>query len=127
MSYWVTLAYADSPAKVGSHQEGGTYVAFRKTELLHGQYITVGSDNAELNVTYNYSPNICAALHQEGLRWLSGKVARDCIGALAIAVRQLGTECDNDYWEPTKGNAGYALSILLNWAKQHPTAVFHVD
>jgi hypothetical protein len=29
----------------------------------------------------------------------------------------LGVECDDDYWKPTPGNAGYALSVLLSWAK----------
>ena len=31
------------------------------------------------------------------------------------------------YWAPTEGNAGYALSILLGWARMHPDAVWSGD
>src|SRR4029077_6146288 len=40
---------------------------------------------------------------------------------------QVGTERDDDYWAPTDGNAGYAASILLGWAKQHPEATWRVS
>lgn len=31
------------------------------------------------------------------------------------------------YWRPTAGNAGYALNILLQWALQHPDAIWEGD
>ena len=63
----------------------------------------------------------------EGIRWLYGKKALVCIGRLHGAIRELGMVQDYDYWKATPGNAGYALSILLKWAKQHPDAVFGGD
>jgi len=46
---------------------------------------------------------------------------------LQKAISLLGTERDPDYWKATEGNAGYALSILLGWARLHPTAKFGGD
>ena len=31
------------------------------------------------------------------------------------------------YWASTEGNAGYALSILLGWARMHPDAIWSGD
>lgn len=43
---------------------------------------------------------------------------------LEIAIKQLGTDIDPDYWKATAGNAGHALSVLLCWAKMHSDCVF---
>lgn len=116
MSYWVILQKPGEkdPCKVPVHSEGGTRVAG-------------GTQYAELNVTYNYGGHIRKALHPDGLKWLNGKVAKDVIQQLENAVATLGTRMDDDYWKDTEGNAGFALSILLGWAKLHPEAVFEVD
>ena len=97
------------------HEEGGTYVLG-------------GTDRAELNITYNYSWFYFHFLNKKwGLRWLSGKKGKETISALEKAVKELGTsQYKKDYWAPTNGNAGYALNILLQWAKLHPTATFKV-
>ena len=48
-------------------------------------------------------------------------------GALETGIK-LGYLCDGgSYWMSTPGNAGYALSILLSWAKQHPEATWKWD
>ena len=87
---------------------------------------------------------------EDGLGWLYGKRAKDTIERLEKAVELLSTDqyvrtVDNcvkcgfrtgvgkgladpysdenrrrDYWAPTPGNAGYALNILLGWAREHP-------
>ena len=31
-----------------------------------------------------------------------------------------------DYWAPTPGNAGDALNILLEWAREFPKGVFTI-
>ncbi len=108
MSWWVYLCDKDSRAMtVDLHQDGGSYVLG-------------GTDEAELNVTYNYGKHF--AFRDE----LHGKVAKDTIPILKAAVQRLGTVRDPDYWEPTPGNAGYACAILLRWAVQHPDAVWEV-
>lgn len=103
------------PCDVGRHEEGGTYAVGGITE-------------ASLNVTYNYSNFYYERLDPEkGIRWLYGRRAADCIPAMEKAVAALGTTRDEDYWADTPGNAGFALAILLGWARLHPAAVFQGD
>jgi len=125
MSWWATLANGNRAVLVDSHAEGGTYVLGGTTE-------------AELNITYNYSSMFRAAGirlregdegHQanDRLFYLHGKTGQESIEPLSRAVEKLGTNRHNDYWKDTAGNAGYALSILLNWAKQHPDANWKIS
>lgn len=114
MSYWVYLLNEQGPVEVTRHAEGGTYALG-------------GTPTAELNVTYNYGTFFRETLGEEGLRELQDKKASAVLALLEQAVATLGTERDSDYWKPTPGNAGYALSILLEWAKQYPDAVFDVS
>ena len=111
MSYNISLG--EPPVRVSHFTEGGTYVIG-------------GSDYATLNVTYNYSSHF-RDYFVEGIWGIDGIRASEVIPLLAKAVEALGTERDDDYWKSTEGNAGYALSILLLWAKQHPRAKFHVS
>ena len=112
MSYWVYLTKDDKSVIVNRHTEGGTYAVG-------------GTKNAELNVTYNYSQ--VYSLVRFSLRDIGGKMAQEVILELKCVITALGTNRHNDYWAPTPGNAGYALSILLKWAKQHPDATFVVS
>ncbi len=116
MSYWVYLQNEkNEPVKVKKHQEGGTHAIG-------------GVDEAELNITYNYGKHYRKHLNRRtGLRWLNNKKAREVIKKLEAAVKELGTQTAKDYWEATRGNAGYALAILLSWAKQYPDARFFVS
>jgi hypothetical protein len=115
MSWWVYLQDASNQSvSVEPHQSGGTYRIG-------------GCGEAELNVTYNYSKWYHLALDKDtGLKWLHGKMARECIERLTVAVNQLGTKQAADYWASTRGNAGYALNILLTWARANPDAIFTV-
>ena len=113
MSYWVYLQDEGKSVTVSNHKEGGTHAVS-------------GTTQAELNITYNYGSFYRDHLHKDGLKGLHDKKAKDCVNALACAVSVLGTERDDDYWANTPGNAGYALSILLEWARIHPEAVFIV-
>lgn len=116
MSYDVRLVdpATREPVAVGLHEEGGTYCVG-------------GRDEACLNITYNYSPHYYKAFGEGGIRSLYGKRAGDCIPDLERAVAMLGTVRASNYWESSAGNAGYALSILLGWARLHPDAVFDGD
>lgn len=115
MSYDLGLYRDGVPVQVDHFDEGGTR-------------ILGGTDQAELNITYNYSWFFYKFLSpRKGLRWLYGKTGKQCIGRLEKAVKELGTQQFENYWAPTPGNAGHALSILLRWAKQHPDAVFNGD
>lgn len=115
MSYDLGLYINEKAVEVEPFEEGGTYVLG-------------GNDRAELNVTYNYSSWYYKYLSpKKGIRWLYGKQAKNCIKRLEEAVKKLGTKRSDNYWKVTKGNAGYALNILLHWAKQYPEAVFDGD
>ncbi len=102
-------------AIVDSHCEGGTYCES-------------GTPSASLNITYNYSEHFREALDKEkGLRWLYGKTGKQAVDRLTQAVIKLGVDRSENYWDSTPGNAGYALFILLQWATQHPKAIFKGD
>jgi len=132
MSYDVGLLVDGVVAKVDNHQEGGSYVLG-------------GSGSAELNITYNYAEiyQLVPALlggrpetevwhstaekeERFGIRWLDGRTAAETLPILEKAVEVLGTNRFSDYWAPTPGNAGYALSILVCWSKQYPNGVWVV-
>lgn len=122
MSWWVYLEPADGgeAVPVAPHEEGGTFVLG-------------GVAHAELNVTYNYGAPFREAWPEplEGsgalALMLNGRTAGETEPLLAAAVEKLGTDRDPDYWRPTEGNAGHALSILLAWARQHPDAVWRIS
>ena len=116
MSWDVYLTHGgETTLKVPLHQEGGTYALG-------------GTNAAELNITYNYSPYYYTHLDEEkGLRWLDGQIAKDTIDRLQSAVEELGVVRDSDYWRQSPGNAGYALNILLSWARLHPEGVWIVN
>lgn len=114
MSYWVYLQdEAGESLLVAAHEEGGTYVLG-------------GLPLAEMSVTYNYSAHFKTAI-PGGLRALEGVTGRASETLLVPAVAQLGVKQDADYWAATPGNAGHALSIMLAWALQHPTGVWHIS
>lgn len=107
MSWWIYLEDDNGAVTVDNHAEGGTY-------------IVGGTNNAHINVTYNYS----RYFYFEGLH---GRKAADTIQELEQAVAELGVERDTDYWARTPGNAGHTINILLNWARQHPDATWDVN
>ena len=106
MSYWIYLEDENGPVEVERHAEGGTYAIG-------------GVSEAMVDVTYNYARHF-------DFRALNEKQAKETLPALEAAVDELGTERHPDYWEPTPGNAGAAVALLRDWARQHPEAVWDV-
>lgn len=86
-----------------------------------------GTDEAELNVTYNYGGEFRKALGRGFRETLNGERAGDVLALLEKGVEILGTERSSDYWESTPGNAGAVLQRLAEWARQYPDAVFRVS
>ncbi len=96
--------------------------------LKGGTYIIGGTDQAWLNITYNYGKFYRKHIDSEkGIRVLYGKTGAEAIPILEKAIKALGTKRDNDYWKPTPGNAGAALQDLLIFAKNRPDGIFAGD
>lgn len=86
-----------------------------------GTQMVGGSKECHLNITVNYSDMYYKIFPDElGLHWLQSKTAKETEEVLTSAVKILGTERADNYWSKTMGNAGYALWILLGWAKEIP-------
>ena len=102
MSYDIYLQKDSETVQVPLHEEGGTYVLG-------------GTTAAALNITYNYSPHYQHIDAEKVIRWLYGKTGAETIEKLEAAIEELGIDRNRDYWAPTPGNAGHALSILLEW------------
>ena len=116
MSWWVNLENDNGESlKVSNHAEGGTYCVD-------------GTDEASLNVTYNYSRYYYKHLDKEnGLRALDGGTGKDWIERLKNAIKELGTKTSDDYWASTPGNAGHVLEVILVCAKEHPEGIWRVN
>lgn len=97
------------------------------TRSKGGTYAVTGVPRTDLSVTSNYHGIIVDATGwEDGISHLHGRRAGDTVQALRAAVQLLGTDQSVDYWEPTPGNVGYALSVLLDWAQQYPDATWRV-
>lgn len=124
MGYSVYLEYDDGDiAIVPTHTEGDN------TAYAVNEYGTeeTGIDRAMIDITSNYRRYYEAYLDEKnGIGWLDNRRASECIERLENAVSVLGDSPDDDHWDDTPGNAGYALSILMSWARLHPDARFTV-
>ena len=108
MSWDISLEDQDGqPGKTTRHVEGGTYQSG-------------GCPETTLNVTYNYGDHF-------QFRNLHGRTGRETVKELSDGVDRFGTLQDDDYWAATEGNAGYALSILRDWAKLYPDHTWRVS
>jgi hypothetical protein len=116
MSYDISLTNDEGvPLPVENHTEGATFAMG-------------GIEYATTNITYNYSWFYRQFIDKkEGISWLDGKTGKGCLERLKRAIAALGTDRYDDYWAPTPGNAGHALSILVTWAEQHPDGIFEVQ
>lgn len=97
-------------------------------DIKGGNYQLGGTTEAWLNVTYNYSRYFYRTMGKKGIRTIYGMTGQESIPILISAIEQL---CDNqhdeDYWEPTEGNAKTALRNLLRLAELCPTGIWDGD
>lgn len=96
-------------------------------DLRGGTYEMGGSSTAWLNITYNYGKHYAEAF---GFRFreLHGKTVEEVKPLLAQAIRKLGTDRSDDYWEATPGNAGGALQDLMRLCEMcEPTDTIYIS
>ena len=96
-------------------------------QIKGGTYAIGGSDKAELNITYNYSPIFYKLFPEEGIRSLYGLSGAESIPMLMKAIDKLKDDVSDNYWECTEGNAKIALYQLLSFAKLRPDGVWAGD
>lgn len=97
-------------------------------QLLGGTYELGGCPEAWLNVTYNYAKHYYRVLDAEkGIRVIYGMTGDGSIPLLERAAAALGDDVDDNYWEPTEGNAKRALLQLLALARMRPDGIWDGD
>lgn len=91
-----------------------------------GTYCLGGTTELWLNVTYNYARRY-GRMGDRGIREIYGKTGAESIPILEAAAAGLGDDVNDDYWEPTEGNAKRALLQLLAMARMRPDGVWDGD
>lgn len=94
--------------------------------LTGGTYARGGTTEAWLNITYNYAKHY-ATLGEKGIRTIYGMTGADSIPLLEKTISRLKNDTDEDYWEPTEGNAKQALLQLVALAKMRPDGIWQGD
>jgi len=105
-----------------TNEDGDTYSANNHEQ--GGSYIQASDPRTEMGVTSNYSR--VYRKHKFHLTDLHGLTGQESMWRMRRIVKDLGTETSDNPWEPTNGNAGHVLSILLGWAKENPQGFFTV-
>lgn len=93
-----------------------------------GTYVLDGTTELHLNITYNYSQYYYKYIDAKlGIRKIYGMTGLDSIPLLESAANSLGDDVDNDYWNPTEGNAKRPLLHLIVMAKMRPDGIWDGD
>lgn len=97
-------------------------------ELKHyirgGTYAIGGTQEAWLNITYNYADHYYRVFGEKGIRTIYGMTGAESIPVIKAAMEQLGDDVSGDYWESTEGNAKQALAGLLAFAQMRPDGIW---
>ena len=98
-----------------------------KHYIRGGTYAVEGTQEAHLNITYNYAPHYYRVMGEKGIRSIYGMTGAESIPVLKAAMEKLADDVDSDYWESTEGNAKRALAGLLAFAQMRPDGVWEGD
>lgn len=104
-----------------------TLQLMEKHQMRGGTYEMGGTTEMRLNVTYNYSVHYYKTIGEQGIRTIYGKTGAESIPILKNAATQLGNDIDDDYWNPTEGNAKRSLLQLVALAEMRPDGVWDGD
>jgi hypothetical protein len=97
----------------------GDDVLFREKHTINGGTYEVGGTNdAHLNVTFNYAPIFKEVLDPElGIKILNDMDINESLQLLDDANRSLSGTPDNDYWKCTEGNVKKVIQDLIKMAE----------
>ena len=95
-------------------------------DIRGGTYVPGGTNEAWLNVTYNYA-RYFERIGRKGIRSIYGKTGAESIPTLKKAADSLGDDASTNYWKPSEGNAKRALLGLLALARMRPDGVWSGD
>lgn len=104
-----------------------TLQADEKHQMKGGTYALGGDTALSLNVTYNYGRHYSRVFGKGGIRKLYGMTGAESIPLLKAAIAKLGDDVDDDYWNPTEGNAKAALCQLLAMAQMRQDGIWEGD
>ena len=96
-------------------------------QMWGGTYCQGGTIECHLNVTYNYDRHYVKVLGEKGIRSIYGMTGAESIPILKAAAAQLADDVDEDYWQPTEGNAKAALLQLAALAQLRPDGIWEGD
>lgn len=97
-------------------------------QMKGSTYVVSGSNQASLNITYNYGKLYKQCINQErGIRHIYGMTGAESIFVLQQAANTLGNDVDDDYWKATEGNAKKALLQLIALAQLRPDGIWSGD
>jgi hypothetical protein len=118
MSYDIYLTDPDS---------GKALVLNSPHDLRGGTFALGGTNEAWLNVTYNYGSHFRRVMGDNGIRTIYDMTGADSIPVLDAAIEILGDDVDEDYWKPTEGNAKESLKRLRLLAQAAPHGIWSGD
>ena len=92
-----------------------------------GTYAIGGTQEAWLNVTYNYYEHYHSVFGENGIRTIYGLTGAESIPLLKEAASKLGDDISENYWDATEGNAKKALLQLIALAEMRPDGIWDGD
>lgn len=110
MSYWVTLTdpITDEPCLLEDMRATGGLILFNDLAVC------------SVHLAHNYLVGFdFSALH--------GKRAEQTLPELNDRIAELGTQGDDNPWNPSHGNVGHVLDIFREWSERHPYGVWRVE
>lgn len=96
-------------------------------QIKGGTYAVGGTEEAWMNITWNYAKHYYRVFGENGIRTIYGLTGAESIPVLKEAISKLGDDVVENYWEPTEGNAKRALHGLLALAQMRPDGVWEGD
>lgn len=95
-------------------------------QIQGGTYQIGGTEEAELNITYNYGKHYYKTFGENGIRTVYGMTGAESIPIIKEAMSKLGDDVSDDYWDDTEGNAKKALAGMLAFAQMRPDGIWEV-